>query len=289
MAWLHRIVGADVFAQTLPKVVSGMMPDFVPRVVKNLATALAENLMPRFIPGKKAILGAGPLPYNIPNMRVEFINDDPGIPLCWWRSVAPSSNCFAVESFIDELAAVSGRDPYDLRYELLTESPRLRNVLKLAADHARWSESPPEGIHRGIAAHDFQSTMMAIVAEVSVNEDGQVKVHRVICAVDCGVAVNPRGIEAQVQSAVAFGLTATIKSSITFREGVTEQSNFHDFALLRMNEMPRVEVHIVHSTNPPTGIGEVGVPVIGPAIANAIYAATGQRIRKLPYGFRVQG
>ena len=281
IAWLHRIVGADVFGQTLPKVVSGMMPDFMPRFVKNLATALAENLMPRFIPGKKAIKGAGPLPYNIPNMRVEFINDDPGIPLCWWRSVAPSTNCFAVESFIDELAAASGRDPYDLRYELLTQSPRLRNVLKVAADNAKWSEPPPNGIHRGIAAHDFQGTMMAFVAEVSVNKDGHVKVHRVISAVDCGIAINPRTIEAQVQSAVAFGLTATIKSSITFREGATEQSNFHDFPLLRMDEMPQVEVHILPSTNPPTGIGEVGVPIIGPAVANAIYTATGKRIRKL--------
>lgn len=282
IAWLHRIVGADVFAQTLPKIVSGMLPDFLPRWVKNGATTLAHGLMPYFIPGKNAIKGAGPLPYNIPHMQVEFVNDDPGIPLCWWRSVAPSTNCFAVESFLDELAASVGKDPFELRFELLAHSPRLRRVLKLAADRAQWSHPPLKGVHRGIAAHDFQETMMALVAEISVSGNGRVKVKRIVCAVDCGIAINPGNIEAQVQSAVAFGLTATLKSSITFHEGKTEQSNFHDFPLLRMDEMPRVEVHIVPSTRPPTGIGEVAVPLVGPAVANAVYAAVGRRIRKLP-------
>lgn len=281
-AWLHRIVGADVFAQTLPKIVSGMMPDFLPRFVKNWATTLAHSLMPPMIAGKNAIKGAGPLPYTIPNMQVEFVNDDPGIPLCWWRSVAPSSNCFAVESFMDELATVAGRDPFELRFELLAQSPRLRNVLRLAADQAKWSTPPPTGIHRGIAAQDFQETMMALVAEISVSANGHIKVNRIISVVDCGIAINPGNIIAQVQSAVAFGLTATLKSSITFKEGKTEQSNFHDFPLLRIDEMPQVEVHIVPSTRPPTGIGEVAVPLVGPAVANAVYAATGRRIRKLP-------
>jgi len=215
VAWLHRIVGADVFGQALPKVISGMMPDATPRFLKNMATSLAETLMPRFVAGKKAIKGAGPLPYGIPNMRVEFINDDPGIPLCWWRSVAPSSNCFAVESFVDELAVAGKKDPFELRCELLNQTPRLLDVLKLVADKAGWYRRPPKGLHRGIAAHDFQNTMMAMVAEVSVDKDGRVKVHRVVCAVDCGIAVNPINIEAQVQSAVVFGLTATIKSAIT--------------------------------------------------------------------------
>jgi isoquinoline 1-oxidoreductase beta subunit len=282
IAWFHRIVGADVFGQTLPKVISGMMPDSVPRFLKNMATSSAETLVPRFVAGRKAIKGAGPLPYDIPNMRVEFINDDPGIPLCWWRSVAPSTNCFAVESFVDELAAVSAKDPYELRYELLAQAPRLRHVVKLVADKAGWYRRPPKGIHLGIAAHDFQSTMMAMVAEVSVNQYGEVNVHRVVCAVDCGIAVNPKTIEAQVQSAVVFGLTATIKSSITIKDGKTVEGNFDDFPLLRMDEMPKVETHIVPSTNPPTGIGEVAVPLIAPAVVNAIFFATGKRVRKLP-------
>ncbi|MBI5582731.1 MAG: xanthine dehydrogenase family protein molybdopterin-binding subunit [Deltaproteobacteria bacterium] len=282
IAWRHRIVGADVFAQALPQVLSGMLPDYLPRFVKNMATALARRLLPRFIAGKNAVKGAGPLPYNIPHMQVEFVNDDPGIPICWWRSVAPSTNCFAVESFLDELAAAAGRDPFDLRFELSAPSPRLRRVLKLAAERADWFTSPPPGVYRGMAAHDFQGTMMVLVAEIAVSEKGRVRVKRMVCAVDCGIAVNPGNIAAQVQSAVAFGLTATLKSSITFKEGQTEQSNFHDFPLLRMEEMPRVEVHIAPSTKPPTGIGEVAVPLVGPAVANAVYAALGRRIRKLP-------
>lgn len=282
LAWLHRIVGADVFAQTLPQVITGMMPDALPRFVKTSVKGLAGMLLPRFLPGKKAITGAGPLPYDIRDMSVEFINDDPGIPLCWWRSVAPSTTCFAVECFIDELAAAAKRDPFDLRYELLGKTPRLQAVLKHAADLAGWFSPPPEGRHRGLAAHNFQETMMAMVAEISVSPKGLIRVHRVSCALDCGVAVNPGNIRAQVQSAVAFGLTAAIKSAVTFEGGRVRQSNFHDFPILRMDEMPLVEVHIVPSTNPPTGIGEVAVPPIGPAVANAVFAATGRRVRKLP-------
>ncbi len=282
VAWVHRIVGADVFGQALPKVISGMIPQWVPRILRNAATSLSESLMPRFVSGKWAVIGAGPLSYDIANLRVDFVNDDPGIPLCWWRSVAPSSNGFVVECFMDEIAADSGIDPYDLRYELLAKSPRMRNVMKLAAGKAGWDKKPPEGIYRGIACHDFQSTVMTLVAEVSVNQSGHVKVHRVVCAVDCGVVINPKIVEAQMQSGIVFGLTATIKSAITIKSGKTEQTNFDDFPLLRMDEMPKVEVHIVPSTNPPTGIGEAAVPVIAPAVANAVFAATGKRIRHLP-------
>ncbi len=282
LAWQHRIVGADVFAQTMPKVISGFLPDAMPRMLKNAATGLAERILPRIVAGKKGINGAGPLPYSIPNMRVEFIQDDPGVPLCWWRSVAPSANCFAVESFLDELAVTAGRDPYELRYELSDQAPRLRHVLELAAQKAGWFKSPKPGRYRGIAAHDFQGTFMALVAEVTINKKGRVQVPRVVCALDLGIAVNPRGIQSQVESAIAFGLTATIKSAITIKDGRVEQSNFHDFPLLRMHEMPQVEVHIVPSGEPPTGLGEVAVPLIGPAVANAVFAATGKRIRKLP-------
>jgi CO/xanthine dehydrogenase Mo-binding subunit len=282
LAWQHRIVGADVFAQTMPKVISGMLPDAMPRLLKNAATSLATFILPRVIPGKKGVKGAGPLPYAIPNMRVEFTQDDPGVPLCWWRSVAPSTNCFAVESFLDELAAAAGRDPYELRYELLDQSPRLRHVLKIAAQKSGWFDTPKPDIHRGIAAHDFQGTFMALVAEVLINSKGHVHVPRVVCALDLGIAVNPRGIQSQVESAIVFGLTATVKSAISIKDGRVEQSNFHDFRLLRMYEMPKVEVHIVPSREPPTGLGEVAVPLMGPAVANAVFAATGRRIRKLP-------
>ena len=281
-AWLHRIVGADAFGQALPKVITGWMPDFVPQLLTNAAAAAAEWAMPRFVSGKKAVLGAGPLPYAFEHMQVEFINDDPGIPLCWWRSVAPSSNCFAVECFLDEIAVEAGQDPYELRYTLLANAPRLRHVLKLAAEKAGWGKKPSGNVHRGIACHNFQNTMIAMVAEVSVLSNGYVTVHRVVCALDCGTAVNPKIIEAQIQSGIVFGLTATLKSEITISNGAADQSNFDDFPLLRYDEMPVVEVHIVPSDLPPTGIGETAVPVISPAVANAVFASTGKRIRKLP-------
>ena len=281
LAWRHRIVGADAFGQALPRVISGMMPDAVPRFIKNAATSLAESLMPRFFSGKKAIKGAGPLPYAFNSMRVEFLNDDPGIPICWWRSVAPSSNCFAVECFIDEIAHTVNRDPFELRCDLLSHSPRLLRVLKLAAKKAGWNEKSYHDIHQGIACHDFQGTMMAMVAEVSVDSRGNIKVHRVVCALDCGVVINPKIVRAQVQSAVVFGLTATIKSSISIKNGRAEQENFDGFPILRMDETPEVITHLITSTEPPTGIGETAVPVIGPAVANAVFSATGKRIRRL--------
>ena len=166
--------------------------------------------------------------------------------------------------------------------ELLKNAPKRRNVLRIAAQHAGWETKPPEGIHRGIAVHDFHDTPAAMVAEISVGKDGQVKVHRVVCAVDCGTVINPKNVKAQITSAIAFGLTATLKGSITIKDGRVEQSNFDNFPLLTIDEMPKVEVHIVASAAAPTGIGEVGVPPIAPAVANAIYAATGKRIRKLP-------
>jgi isoquinoline 1-oxidoreductase beta subunit len=282
LAWRHRIVGADAFGQCMPRIMTAMMPDAVPRFIKNAADFLAGRVMPGIVSGKKAVLGAGPLPYAIENMRVEFIDDDPGIPTCWWRSVAPSSNCFAVECFIDEIAAASGRDPFDLRCELLAGAPRLLNVVRIVAEKAHWHLKPAGNIHRGMACHNFQNTMVAMVAEVSVLGNGEITVHRVVCAVDCGVAVNPKTIEAQIQSGVVFGLSATLKSAVTVKNGVTQESNFDDFPILRFDEMPLVSTHIVTSTRPPTGIGEVAVPVIAPAVANAVFAATGRPVRKLP-------
>ena len=183
---------------------------------------------------------------------------------------------------MDELAVAGERDPFELRFEMASKNPRLQHVLKSVADLADWYEPLPNGKGRGMAAHDFQSTLVAFVAEVSVNAQGDIRTERVFCSVDCGIAINPKNIRAQIQSAIVFGLTATVKSEITFRNGRPEQSNFDDFPLLRMDEMPEVEVQIIPSTNPPTGIGEVGVPVIAPAVANAVYAATGKRLRRLP-------
>jgi isoquinoline 1-oxidoreductase beta subunit len=281
-AWTHRIVGPAIMDRLIPQFTPSMVPPWFLRPLKNLSAWFAGALVPRFKTDEKATEGAAELAYAIGNVRVEFIKDDPGIPTGFWRSVYHSQNAFIVESFIDEIAVATGKDPFDLRHELLRQAPRLRAVLDLAAHKAGWRQSPSKGIHRGIAVHDYQGTAVAQVAEISVDPKGKVKVRRIVCAVDCGIVVNPKIVEAQMESAIAFGLTATLKSAVTLRKGRVEQSNFDNFPLLRIDEMPKVEVHIVPSTNPPSGIGETGVPPIAPVIANAVFAATGKRVRKLP-------
>jgi isoquinoline 1-oxidoreductase beta subunit len=251
-------------------------------VLKNIATYAAIPIAKRFKSSESASGGAATIAYAIENLRVEYIKDNPGVPVGAWRGVAHTRHAFVVESFIDEMAVAGGKDSYQLRYDLLKDAPKRRGALKLAAEKAGWDKKPPEGIHRGIAVHDFHDTPAAMVAEVYVDSKGNVKVHRVVAAVDCGVVINPKIVEAQISGGIAFGLTATLKSSVTIKKGRPEQTNFDDFPLLRMDEMPKVEVHIVPSADPPTGIGEVGVPPIAPAVANAIYAATGKRVRKLP-------
>ena len=282
LSWNHRIVGPDHMAHMLPKLLPSMIPYFVPRSLRDLATSAADAFLPGIIAGKKAIEGAAPLPYDIPSVRVEFIEDDPGIPLGFWRSVAHSQNAFVVECFMDELAAAAGQDPVDFRLDLLKKNPGLSRVLQLAAQKADWLTPPEPGVYRGVAAHEFHHTMLAFIAEASVSPEGLVKVHRVVCALDCGLAVHPKNIAAQMESGIAFGLTATLKSSIEFERGRARQSNFDDFQLLTMDEMPEVEVYIAPSSRPPSAIGESAVPMIAPAVCNAIHAATGVRIRELP-------
>jgi len=204
-----------------------------------------------------------------------------GVPTGAWRSVENFPEAFARECFLDEIAAKSGLDPYELRRELLPE--RARAVVELAATQADWGSPLPEGWGRGIAYFaTFGVTHVAQVAEVSVAQDGTVWVHRVVCAVDCGTVINPDTVKAQMEGGIVFGLTAALKAGITIENGRTQQSNFHDYPLLRMDEMPVVEVHIVPGDGRPTGIGEMGVPPIAPAVANAVFAATGKRVRHLP-------
>ncbi len=286
VAWNHRIVGCEVFGQVLPKVLPGMMPTGVPRLLKSIAAYFVKNIGARFISKKKAGLGAGPLDYDIANLQVDLIHDNPGIPVCWWRSVAHSSNCFVVECFLDEIAATSGKDPYEFRKALLANSPRMLHVLELAAEKAGWEKTPPNSIFRGIATQNFQGTLACFIADVSITQASNIKVHRVVCAVDCGIVINPKIVEAQMQSGIVFGLSATLKSSITLAHGKVIQSNFDDFPILRMDEMPKVEVYIVKSGNRPTGIGEIAVPLIAPAVANAVFAATGKPVRELPINIK---
>jgi isoquinoline 1-oxidoreductase beta subunit len=248
-------------------------------------------------PEASEIGGAVDLAYAVPNLRVEYAPVPSGVPVAWWRSVEASLNAFVVESFIDELAAAAKADPLAFRLRLLAEprmikqppdsesvldTRRFKGVLDLVAAKAGWGSPLPAGRGRGIACAFSFDSYVAEVAEVSVDKAGIPHVHRVVCAVDCGRTVHPEGVRAQVESAVVYGLSATLKGAITIASGRVEQSNFHDFEVMRIPEMPVVEVHLVPSTERPTGIGEPGLPPAAPAVANAIFALTGKRLRRLP-------
>ncbi len=228
--------------------------------------------------------GADELIYPIPNFRLERIVQDPGIPIAPWRAVGPSQNAFVVESFVDELAHASGEDPYAYRRALVAGQPRLVAVLDRAAERSGWGTTAPGGRHRGIALWQFGDTYVAQVAEVSVDEDGSVRVHRVVAAMDCGIVINPDTVEAQTEGNIVYGLTAALYGGITIDRGRVAQSNFHDYPMLRIAETPEVDVHLVGSDAPPGGVGEAALPPVAPAVCNAIFAATGTRIRRLPIG-----
>jgi isoquinoline 1-oxidoreductase subunit beta len=259
VAWTHRIVAPSIMARVFPTTVQNGLDG-------------------------EAVEGGKEMAYGVPNVHVDYVLTDTGIPVGFWRSVNNSFNAFAVETFIDELAAAAQADPYEYRRGLLANAPRHRGVLELAAAKAGWGTPLPARRARGIAVHKSFESFVAEVAEVSVSPAGDVRVHRVVCAVDCGMYVNPDTIEAQMQSGIVYGLTAALKGAITIDRGRVEQGNFHDYPMLRMDEMPVVEVHIVPSTEAPGGVGEPGTPPIAPAVANAVFAATGKRIRKLPIG-----
>lgn len=263
VAWKHRIVGQSIVAGTP---FAGMIKDGVDHT---------------------SVEGAANLPYAIPNLYVDLHSPQQTVPPLWWRSVGSTHTAFVTEVFLDELAHAAGADPVEFRRKLLKDHPRHLGVLNLAADKAGWGKPLPKGWGRGVAVHESFNSYVAEVAEVSVNADGEFKVERVVCAVDCGTAVTPDVIEAQMEGGIGFGLAAALHSAITIKDGHAEQSNFDDYVILRMREMPRVEVHIVTSDAPPTGVGEPGVPPVAPAVANAVFAATGKRIRKLPMGTRV--
>lgn len=220
--------------------------------------------------------------YNIPNMTQELIEHDSGLRVGYWRSVSHALNAFANESFIDEMAAAARKDPYQFRLALLEQQPRFATVLKLAAQKSGWGKPLPKGHYRGIALMEGYDTYMAQVAEISVSKDHAIKVHKVWVAADLGQMINPDTVEAQIQSSIAFGLSSALGAEITLDKGRVQQTNFHDYPVLRMNEMPKIDVTLVPSKEKPGGIGEPATALIGPAVANALYAATGKRVRKLP-------
>jgi isoquinoline 1-oxidoreductase subunit beta len=222
-------------------------------------------------------------PYAVPNLRVDLTTTESPVTVLWWRAVGSTHTAYALESFIDEVAHAAGRDPVEFRLAMLKDKPRHAAVLKLAAEKAGWNSPAPAGRHRGIALAESFRSYVAQVAEVSVDGAGRPKVHRVVCAIDCGVAVNPDQIRAQMEGGIGFGLGAIMKSQLTLDQGRIVEGNFDGYDVLRIDEMPKVEVYIVRSSAPPTGVGEPGVPPIGPAVANAFFSATGKRVRVLPF------
>jgi isoquinoline 1-oxidoreductase beta subunit len=254
-AWRHRIVGQSIMAGT------------------------------PFASGKfdsSSVEGASNLPYGIPNLSVDLHTTDVKVPVQWWRSVGSTHTAYSTECFLDDIARGLKLDPYELRHSLLDKHDRHRKVLELAAQKAGWTTPAPKGTARGIALHESFNTVVAQVVEVSRQGAG-FKVERVVCAVDCGVAVNPNIVAMQMESGIGYGLSAAASGAITIKDGKVEQSNFNDYPVLRINQMPKVEVHILASTNPPTGVGEPGTPPIAPAVANAIAALTDKPTRSLPF------
>lgn len=257
--WQHRIVGQSILAGT----------PFEAAMVKDGIDVTSVE-------------GASTLPYAIPDMFVDLHTTKIGVPVLWWRSVGSTHTAFSTETFIDELAQAAGKDPLEFRRALLGKKPRHLAVLNLAAEKAGWGRKLPPGTGRGIAVHESFNTFVAEVADVRVMKDGAIKVERVVCAVDCGIAVNPDVIRAQMEGGIGFALSAALHGAITLNQGRVEQSNFHDYRPLRINEMPRIDVYILQSDAAPTGVGEPGVPPVAPAVANSIFAATGKRLRNLP-------
>jgi isoquinoline 1-oxidoreductase beta subunit len=258
VGWKHRITGSAIIARWLP-----------PAFQKGIDIDGVDSAID--------------MPYDIPNMRVEFVRDEPpGVPTGFWRGVGPNNNVFAIESFMDELAKKSNIDPVAFRRDLLGNSPRLKAALDLAAEKSGWGSALPARTGRGIALQVAFGSFIATVAEAEVDTGGEVRVHRLVCVVDTGIIVNPDTVVAQLQGGLIFGLTAALHGNITIDKGRVQQSNFNDYRMMRINETPRIEVHLIKSGEAPGGIGETGVTAAPPALGNALYAATGIRLRRLP-------
>jgi isoquinoline 1-oxidoreductase beta subunit len=244
--------------------------------------SLFEKAMVKDGVDQTMVEGASTLPYKVPNLRVSAHIVEAGVPTLWWRSVGSTHTAYATEVFLDQLAEAAGIDPLAIRQKLLVDHPRHLNVLNIAAKMAKWDKPLPAGKARGIAVHESFKSFVAHVVEVSIGEEGLPKVERVFCAADCGIAINPDVVKAQLEGGMGYGLSAALFGAIDLEGGRIAQSNFHDYRVLRINEMPHIEVHVVPSTEKPTGIGEPGVPPIAPALCNALFALTGKRIRRLP-------
>ena len=277
LAWQHDIVTASIVKGFAPEIMSTVLPSWVP---SETARGLGKTVG-GWVAGSIPINREGMnIAYLTPNMRLNSIHHDPGIPIGFWRSVGHSHTAFVAESFIDELAHSAKADPVEFRLRHLKDKPRHTAVLKLATEKAGWNQSA-EGVYQGVAVHESFRSYAAMVIEVSIN-GSQYTIERVVAAVDCGRAINPDIVRSQVESAIIYGLGPATKAAITIENGAVVQSNFHDLPVVRMNECPNMEVYVVDSEEAPTGIGEIGLPPVAPALANALFSATGQRLRQMP-------
>lgn len=264
LAWDHHAVAVPIFRNS----------PFIPLAADQVDWTLFE--------------GINDMPYTIPNLQIQATEMTVAVPTLWWRAVGHSGHGYVVEAFVDLLAKAAGKDPLVFRQQMLGEEhPRFLGALNLAAEKAGWGTPLPKGRGRGIAVHKAMGSWCAQVAEVTVAEDGSFKVDRVVCAIDCGLAVNPDVIAAQMEGSIGFGLSAALGEAVTLKDGQVEQSNFHNYQLLRIGEMPKVEVHIVPSAEAPSGVGEPGVPPVAGAVANALFAATGKMPMRMPFGRKV--
>lgn len=278
LAWHHRVATQSILSALVGELAGAMMAG-APEFLRNLAGSAGASALGNR--DETSFEGVNTLPYAVDALAVDFVRHESGVPPAFWRSVGHSHTAFATESFVDELAHAAKVDPVEFRKGLLKFQHRHRWVLELAAEKARWTTKPPEGAARGVAVHKSFESYCAAVAEVRLVE-GAVRVEQLVMAIDCGRVVNPDGVRAQLESAAVFGLSAALHQEIRFAQGKVAQSNFHEYPPLRMNECPRIEVHLRENEAPPTGVGEPGVPVIAPAVANAVFALTGQRLRALP-------
>ncbi len=275
LSWEYRVAGPSVMQHNVMEMHGSLIPGWVPDPLVNIMGRIAGSS------GPLALEGARDLPYRFKHIEVGYSNVETPVRLGAWRSVGHSYNGFFVESFIDELAQASGLDPVAFRRQWLPQDSKNRLVLDKVVEMSNWG-SPAPGHYQGIAVHESFKSPVAEVVEISIDQ-GKIKLEKVYCAIDCGQAVNPDIVKAQMESGIIFGLTAALKGEITIKEGAVEQSNFHDYPMLRMNEIPDIEVVIMDSEASPTGVGEPGTPPVAAALGNAIFAATGQRLRQLPF------
>lgn len=279
--WSYKSTGPSIMSYTFQEAAGAVLPAWFPDGLVRATGNLGPTIYGGMMLDHSSVEGSQEYHYDTPNVEVRYAHHDVGLPVGFWRSVGHSFNGFFLESFMDELAHNAKADPVDYRLQHLSNNPRQQQTLKLLKEKSNWSSPAKPGRYRGVASYPSFHSYISQMAEISV-DNNEITVHRVVCVLDCGTVINPDIVKMQIESGIVFGLTAALKGEITLKDGEVQQSNFHDYQLLRLTESPEIEIHVIDSDEPPTGVGEPGVPPIAAAVANAYFAATGKRLRKLP-------